>query len=180
MKKLSFLLFCLMLLATACQKTQEPRDATPEAPVIFEQSAHCEPINCDHCHHALIDPSCCCIITVRRAEVGKACLELCGTSSPLVPDDCWQRCEIEPHPDCPFPIGPVYERIPGMVPGQSHIYCAGIGYSYRVASCTDGEAEVAIRCGRDGRWGPPVVMTLSASAPFYMTVDEDCNARLCP
>ncbi len=175
MKKLSLLLFCLALLATACQKTQESREATPETPVIFEQSADCEPITCEHCRHAIIDPSCCCTIIIRQSNENRACIDLCGTTSPLVPDDCRRDCRMDPDPRCDYPMGPIHEPGILMAVGQSHVYCAAINYSHCITNCGQRPVVVEVRCG-----GAPRVFTINPGICQSVSLNERCDVLPCP
>ncbi len=171
MKKLNLLLFCLALLAAACQKTQEPPQAASESPTIFEQAPQCE-VTCDKCRHAIIDPSCCCVITVIEGEADGSCIDLCGTTSPL-PDECIRRCERDSV--CEFPVGPIHEPNIILTPGQSHTYCAAHWHSYLVTNCGQKKVTVNIKCG-----GAAAQYTLPAGGVQAMLTTDRCDAKPCP
>ncbi len=176
MKKLSLLLFCLALLTAACQKTQEPREAAAEEPVIFEQSSvDCQPITCERCLNAVINPSCCCTLTVIQSIQNPACIDLCGTSSPLMPLDCRRGCQIQPPAGC-RPIGPIHE--PGvMIPvGQSHVYCSAINHSYQVMNCGQRPVTIRIQCGQ----APPINVVLNPGETRFFNTDSNCRTIPCP
>lgn len=175
MKRFNLLLFCLVLLAAACQKAQEPREAVPGSPTVFEQSADCGPITCEHCAaHPLIEPSCCCKITVLHTEEERACIDLCGTSSPL-PDHCRKDCRKDPDPHCDLRMGPVHEPNIQLAAGEAHVYCAGHHHSYHVTNCGRHRIKVEINCG-----GASHVFSLDPGEYKAMMAKETCDALPCP
>ncbi len=173
MKKLSFLLLCLGLLAVACQKTQETQQASHQDPVIFGQSDDCNPINCRHCRQAVLDSSCCCVITIVDADQRANCINLCGTTSPL-PDQCVRTCN-PPSDQCRWPMGPVLEPDIHIPPSGSHIFCAAIHHAYSIGNCGTNRITVSVDCGRG-----PAIYTLNPGASQYVWLNERCGIEPCP
>lgn len=176
MKKLSFLLLCLGLLAAACQKTHEPREEVSEEPVIFEQSVQCQPIACADCADAIINPSCCCQIVVHPPVLSRPCLDLCGTSSPLMPESCRIPCQVPPPTNCSFPIGPIHESVPSPMPGIPHVYCAAVGHAYRIMNCGTSTVTFDIICGTN----PPLTVTLLPGQSRFYSTNAACRPTDCP
>lgn len=181
MKLVYFLLLTTAVLASACQKAAEPRDPAPDGPVVFNQPDGPKPITCEDCYQAVINPSCCCVITVLDAPEGRACIELCGTSSPIFPIDfCSDTVFCRLDTQCGRPRGPVREANIVLAPGEQHTYCAAENHFYCVNNCGRENFFVEIRCGRGGVFGPPVVLGIAPNGARYMTVNDRCDAMPCP